>query len=215
MSDSPGSTRLVTTLGLAGLLSGLAIVGTYEVTLPRITENQARALRAAIFEVVPGAVGFQPLEPRDGKLAVAADAQGADLFAAYDAAGRFVGYAITGEGPGFQDTIGLIFGFAPAEANVVGMQVLESRETPGLGDRIFKDPEFVGSFRSLAASPEIVVVPKGTAAAPHEVDGITGATISSKAVAKIINASLARWADSLPEPGTEPPPPVPSAEPEA
>jgi electron transport complex protein RnfG len=214
VNGSPGSVRLVTTLALAGLLSGLTIVGTYEATLPRITENQARALRRAIFEVVPGANVFQPLELVEGELGVAGEAT--DLFAVYDGSGSFVGYAITGEGPGFQDTIGLIFGFDPAREQVVGMQVLESRETPGLGDRIFKDPEFVASFRSLATQPEIVLVPKGSGTAPHEVDGITGATISSKAVVKILNASIARWSASLPEPGAEPPPPPTSpSEPEA
>ena len=96
------------------------------------------------------------------------------------------------------------------------MHVLESRETPGLGDRIFKDPEFVASFRSLATQPEIVLVPKGSGTAPHEVDGITGATISSKAVVKILNASTAQWTPHFPEPGSEPPlAPVSGTPPEA
>jgi len=203
VSGEAGSARLVATLGTAGLLSGLAIVGTHQATLSRIAENEARALRAAIFEVSPAARACRPLEESGG-----------EVFATYDDAGVFVAWAIRGEGPGFQDTIGLLFGFDPADGEVVGMRILESRETPGLGDRIYKDPEFVGAFRSLAARPEIRLVPKGVANAPNEVDGITGATISSKAVVKILNASLDRWAPLLPPSGEEPVLVVP-AEPEA
>ena len=41
----PGSTRLVLSLALAGFISGLAIIGIYETTLPTITANKARELR--------------------------------------------------------------------------------------------------------------------------------------------------------------------------
>ena len=40
--------------------------------------------------------------------------------------------------------------------------------------------------------------------APHEIDGITGATISSKAVAKIIGATCGEWVPQLATPGEEP-----------
>ena len=41
----PSAIRLIATLSLAGLFSGLILVGAYEVTLPRILANQARELR--------------------------------------------------------------------------------------------------------------------------------------------------------------------------
>ena len=80
----------------------------------------------------------------------------------------------------------------------MGMEVLESKETPGLGDKIFKDMEFVGAFRDLAVEPEVVVTKKGSTG-DNEVDAISGATISSKAVVRIINQANARWLGSLPE----------------
>jgi electron transport complex protein RnfG len=48
-------------------------------------------------------------------------------------------------------------------------------------------------------------VKKGTGAQPNEVDAITGATISAKAVVRIINETHVAWAEQLPAPGTEPP----------
>ena len=42
---SPSSLRLVFTLAIAGLVSGMAIIGIYESTLPTITANKARELQ--------------------------------------------------------------------------------------------------------------------------------------------------------------------------
>ena len=84
------------------------------------------------------------------------------------------------------------------------MEVLESRETPGLGDKIYKDMDFVGEFKSLAVEPEIVAVKKGTKTSPNQVDAITGATISSKAIVRIINEAHSAWIGQLPLPGEEP-----------
>jgi electron transport complex protein RnfG len=195
------SLRLVMTLAIAGLLSGVAIIAIYESTLPTITANKARELREAVFKVLPGVEQMQALVYRDGEL-VAVEAPEKDepvVYGGYDQSGEFAGYAIPAQGPGFQDTIALIYGYKPGEKMVVGMEVLESRETPGLGDKIYKDADFVGAFRALAVEPEIIAVKKGTRTQPNEIDAITGATISSKAVVRIINEAHAAWSEQLEE----------------
>lgn len=199
---SPRSARLVLTLAMAGLFSGLAIVGIYEVTLPRITENKAAALRRAVFEVVPGSEKMEPMVWDGNALVPGEEGAASPIFAAYSASGDLAGYAIPAEGAGFQDNIKLIYGFDPSRERIVGMAVLESRETPGLGDRIFKDQDFVAEFQDLAVEPEVVLV-KGTGTGENEVDAITGATISSKAVVKIINAGNGTWLSRIPGPGEE------------
>lgn len=196
----PGSTRLVASLAISGFLSGLIIIGIYVATLPTITENKARELRQAVFSVLPGVSRMQKLQ-YDGERVV--DKQdGKDdentLYAGYDAHDRFVGYAFASEGPGFQDTIRLLYGYRPGERKVVGMEILESRETPGLGDKIYKDAAFVANFDDLGIDPQIVAVKKGSKTAPNEIDAITGATISSKAVVRIINEGNQRWLERLP-----------------
>ena len=72
-SPTPGSLRLVLTLAIAGLISGIAIIGVYELTLPTITENKARELREAVFKVLPGVSQMQPLVFRDGTLVATAE----------------------------------------------------------------------------------------------------------------------------------------------
>ena len=204
---APSSMRLVLTLAIAGLVSGVAIIGIYESTLPTITANKALELREAVFKVLPGVSRMQQLVYRDGTLVASEETQKDEpvVYGGYDEQGEFLGYAIPGAGPGFQDTIGLLFGFAPKRQLVLGMEVLESRETPGLGDKIYKDEEFVQSFNELSIDPEIVTVKKGTSSGPNEIDAITGATISSKAVVRIINEAHGEWLQRLPPPGSEPP----------
>ena len=80
------------------------------------------------------------------------------------------------------------------------MKVLESKETPGLGDKIYKDADFVANFSALSADPQIVTVKKGTRSAANEVDAITGATISSEAVVNILNRSTVEWIPLLEQP---------------
>ena len=80
---------------------------------------------------------------------------------------------------------------------IIGMEVLESKETPGLGDKIFKDQDFVANFSALNIDPEIVAVGSGKKTASHEVDSISGATISSKAVVKIINQGNDQWLELI------------------
>ncbi len=199
-SAEPGSTRLVVSLAISGFLSGLIIIGIYVATLPTITENKARELREAVFKVLPGVTRMQKLQFDGERIVIKQDSKDDEntVYAGYAADNRFVGYAIASEGPGFQDTIRLLYGYQPAERKVVGMEILESRETPGLGDKIYKDAAFVANFDDLAVDPLIVAVKKGTKSKPNEIDAITGATISSKAVVRIINEGNQRWLERLP-----------------
>lgn len=212
MSAANGSSRsevlrLVATLTIAGLFSGLSIVIAYRATLPRIQANQRAALERAVFEVLPGTTRLERFSWDGTALAASTADQGAleeSIFAGFDANDALVGYAVPSSGPGFQDTIRLIYGLDPSGQRVLGMTVLESRETPGLGDKIYKDPKFVGEFRELVVEPVIELI-KGHGTLPNHVDAITGATISSRAVVKILNQANAVWRSRLPAPGAAPP----------
>ncbi|MCU7873107.1 MAG: FMN-binding protein [Candidatus Thiodiazotropha sp. (ex Lucinoma borealis)] len=198
-ATEPGSARLVATLGFAGLLSGLIIVTVFEATLPTITAYKAKILQEAVFKVLPGSTRLQRLVYREEKLAVVEEVGKEEefVFGGYNPEGALVGYAIPGSGPGFQDIISLLYGYLPIQRRVVGMEILESRETPGLGDKIYKDAAFVANFDALSIDPEIVAVKRGSKSAPNEVDAITGATISSKAVVRIINQANQQWLQRL------------------
>ena len=189
----PSAARLILTLGLAGMISGLALSSVYQITDPIIQANNQRELEEAVLEVVPGAMGMQ-------ELVLANDAEvEKTIYAAYDENDQFLGYAIEGSWAGFADKIRLIYGYDPSTKRIVGMKVLESLETPGLGDKIKKDknPAFSAQFDNLAIEPMIVAV-KDKKDQDNEIDAITGATISSKAVVKAINEANEGWLQYLP-----------------
>jgi electron transport complex protein RnfG len=188
---------MVVTLSLAGLLSGLLLVGAYLATRPRILRNQAEALNAAIYRVLPGTVEIRGHGVRDGTLVRVAESAEQEIYSGHRDDGTLIGYAVPAAGPGFMDTIKLIYGYDPARGEIVGMQVLESRETPGLGDKIITDADFGRNFDALEIVPQIVAVKQGDKTHANEVDCITGATISSQAIVSILNVSSRRWAPLL------------------
>jgi electron transport complex protein RnfG len=191
------STRLIAALGIAGLISGVILVGIYEITKPVIADNQARALERAVLQVLPGTERIVPMAAKDGSLAPMPAGSRGDVFAGYGGAGDLVGFAIPAAGPGFMDTVGILYGYDPTRRVIVGMKVLESRETPGLGDKIEKDAHFLSNFEALAVDPGLVAVKPGAKANPNEVDTISGATISSKAVIRILQGGMDTWGKTL------------------
>lgn len=195
-----GPARLIGTLSIFALISGLAIVGIYQATYATIARNKAKALHEAVFNVLPGVTQMQAYVWRDGHLVAEKGNASNDesVYAGYDAKGQFVGYAVPGSGPGFQDTIDLLYGYDPSRHEIVGMQVLESQETPGLGNKITKDQKFLVQFSHLVVVPT-VILKRGNASKPNEIDGITGATISSRAVVRIINNTNKLWGQRLPQ----------------
>jgi electron transport complex protein RnfG len=190
--------RLVMTLAITGLLSGLVLVCIYLVTQPRILRNQAEAMRKAIYRVLPGVESISTFVVEEGGLvpfeAVGDEMPAGDaVFAGRLEDGRLIGYAIPAAGAGFMDTVKLIYGYDPARRAIIGMQVLDSKETPGLGDKIIFDEHFHQNFVELKVEPEIVGVKRGEKVNPNEVDTITGATISSNAVITILNDGSQKW----------------------
>ena len=74
---------------------------------------------------------------------------------------------------------------------MLGMKVLESKETPGLGDKIVKDTAFISQFARVEG-PVVGVKAGQGKGNPNEIVMITGATISSRSLIKAINATLER-----------------------
>lgn len=110
------------------------------------------------------------------------------------------GFVIQTATQGYAGEIVMSIGVAK-DGRVTGLVVEEAHETYGLGSRILTDHVFLAQFLNKSGNFEIATqgadaFSGATAAAEPEgetiqVDGITGATVSSKAVARSVNSAVA------------------------
>ena len=88
------------------------------------------------------------------------------------------------------------------DGKVTGLVVLEAHETVGLGNKALTDHVFLKQFLNASGSFEVAThgadafsSATGTTESADgetvEVDGITGATVTSKAIAKSVNSAVA------------------------
>jgi len=80
-------------------------------------------------------------------------------------------------------------GYDPKEGTLLGIEILSMTETPGLGAKIQEEP-FKGQFKGKSVEDEFI--------AKQDVEAISGATISSTAVADAIKTSLAKVVEIYP-----------------
>jgi electron transport complex protein RnfG len=125
------------------------------------------------------------------------------VYAGYDESGKLVGLALEAAAQGYQDVVRTLYGYSPECECIIGMTVLESKETPGLGDKVEKDrdPAFTANFKALdtklnaektALANPIETVKHGTKRHPWQIDAISGSTVTSNAIGKGLNKSAQR-----------------------
>ena len=190
--------RLVATLAIAGAVAGLLIVLVNQHTKPIIDKYKAEQLQKAVYEVLPGVERYNTFYLVDNALSFTLpegvkESEFKRIYVGYGTDSQIRGVAISRGESGFQDVVQIIFGFDPSTGKLSGMKVLDSKETPGLGDKIFKDQAFVDQFFAGPETPLVGVKAGAGKGLPNEIDTITGATISSKVVIDIINHGLEEW----------------------
>ncbi|HEU5358781.1 MAG TPA: RnfABCDGE type electron transport complex subunit G [Gemmatimonadales bacterium] len=187
--------RLLVTLAVAGALSGWLVATVYNITLPAVRRHAAERLDTAVREVLRAPVRWDTLYLVHDALTRTTPAGDLDevpkAYVGYDAAGKRLGVAITAAEPGFQELVTLMIGYDPATGTLIGFTVLDEKETPGLGDKIERDTDFTRQF--AGRTPPLTGVKGRAPATPGEVQTITGATISSRAVVRIIDHAVERW----------------------
>jgi len=180
MSTPVSSVRMMLIMTLVAAISGAMIVSAYLYTAPMIQKNKDQVVREAAMAVCPGAVRMETVvEPSTGTR----------FFVGYDKQNVATAIALEAKGQGFADQIKVLYAYLPPAHQIIGFKVVESKETPGIGDKINSDTSFLANFAHLDVTQPIVAVKHGNKTHPWEIDGITGATISSKAVAKLMQKS--------------------------
>ncbi|MFC1570204.1 FMN-binding protein [Candidatus Omnitrophota bacterium] len=169
--------KMVVALTVVGVLSGAVLILVYNYATPKIKVNVSKETDAAIKNIFPGTIDIKKTK-YEGVYQITG-AEG----------GKGGGYAFTAEGNGYQGVIKMIVGVDTGLTTLQGMEVLESQETPGLGAEIAVSP-FKDQFKGLSIKHPIEYVKNQKPTEPYQIEAITGATISSRAVVNILNKKI-------------------------
>lgn len=175
--------KMILVLTTVALISGTALALAYSALLPRIERNQQIALERSL-----GALFQNAGEPEFELI----DTEGSDAPQIYRASsdGSLIGYAVRVVTTGYGGEIRLLVGLGPELERITGMEVVQHVETPGLGAKI-NSPDFKQQFQGLQPEQNISYVKSGSASADeNEIEAISGATISTKAVVGGVNKTL-------------------------
>lgn len=192
--------RLMFTLAFFGALGGGILAYTYQKTLPPIRKFAGEKMELAVKEVLGAPARLDTLYLVGDALSKTPPV-GVDLldaikvFVGYNSKGDRIGVAVQEGAPGFANEVRLMVGFDPATTALTGFKVLAQSETPGLGDKIERDTVFQKGFLGKLANP--LKGSKSPTADASTVQTITGATITSKAVIKVINKAVSTWKPRL------------------
>ena len=164
--------RLALTLLAITAVVAVALAGVNMITAPAIAELNAQNTQAAIEAVLPG--GGTEM----------ADFPAVDLVSKVYASDA--GYAVQVTPGGFDNTITMMVGVDKA-GNVLGIDVVSHTETAGLGAVSDADTPAGISFREqfIGAAGSVAVTKDG-----GQMDAITGATITSRAICVGVSAAL-------------------------
>jgi Na+-translocating ferredoxin:NAD+ oxidoreductase subunit G len=162
-------------LALITVVAAAGLAGVYSVTKPRIEEQKQKALQAALTEALPQSPA-QAIEPVEKNGSVS-------HYIGYKSPAKkdIYGYAFVAKGPAYSSVIETMVG-VDTTGQIIGMKVLDQKETPGLGTKVEEvkygegDPWFQRQFMNKKAGQLAVDKDGG------EITSITGATISSRAL---------------------------------
>lgn len=141
-------------------------------TAGRIAENLRTDTETAIADLFPGAESFEKLDI-DLTLPVY------DVWRVGGDGNQTSGYCIFAVVKGFKEEIDMIVG-ADTAGQCIGVKILSFSETRGLGSRI-SEAGYLEQYIGKAAGMTL----------DRDIDAVAGATISSRALLKGVNAALA------------------------
>lgn len=166
--------RLALTLLIITALAAAGLAGVNMITKDKIAENNRLKTQAALEEVLPGATDMDIVDKGSGII---------QAVYAPSASSSVQGYAVqVAPTSGFGGEIVIMVGI-DAEGKVCGISIVSHAETPGLGAVADAATPAGETFRNsfTGKNGELTV---------GDIDALSGATITSKAVVDGVNAAL-------------------------
>lgn len=156
-------------LFLVAFFASAALAYTFSITNPKIQKLKKEKEAVSMRLIFKDAGRFETKKNK-----------GLEYKLAFDGSGKRVGAVFTISAKGYStDPIILLVGVS--DGKVAGIDIIEQKETPGLGASITEN-WFKNQFKNKTLKDKIE--------AKNDVDAITGATISSRAVANGVREAL-------------------------
>lgn len=172
------------------LTAALCLSVVYAVTKDRIAEAEEKERMDSFYTVMPDANEFKDMDIRVNEWNERRTG-GADIvsaFKVYDDRGAFKGVVVSVVSHnGYGGDITLSLGVDP-NGVITGMKVTSMSETSGLGAEC-QNEEWQAQF--IGKGADTLVYTKKGAQKPDEIDALTGATITTKAVLEAVNEAHA------------------------
>lgn len=162
--------RLTLILLIITGITALLLAGVNALTADRIAENEKKATEQSLASIF-GEAKYTDITPED------TSDIGPDVKTIFETDGGDFGVLVAPQG--FKEEIQMAVGIS-ANGEIIGVSVISSKETSGIGSKAAND-EYVKRYAGLSGQLTL-----GT-----DVDAVSGATISSKAILKGINEALA------------------------
>ncbi len=189
------SFKNVLCLTLITLVAGTGLGYVYGITKEPIAQMEENTKLAAYKAVFPEAESFLPVDKAD-EFPTAADENACQIDSAniaLDGSNNPIGYVINATThEGYGGDISLSIGIDNSGC-VKGVEILSISETAGLGMKA-RESRFKDQFKDKTVS--LFKYTKSGASSDFEIDAISGATITTKAVTNAVNAALAYYAQA-------------------
>jgi len=181
---------------VAAFFFGLLIAVTNAAWQPRIIQNEENKLNNLMAGLITTAQKFEIAEKQIELTGEKGKIIKTDIYKALGADNKTLGFAFVASGPGFADKIKLVVAVNQNFENFFGFKVLASNETPGFGSKI-KEEFFGNQFENAPAKKLILTKIGNEEQIDDQIVAISGATVSSEAVVKIINNFITQIKDKM------------------
>ncbi len=174
-----GIFRVAWALMVVCLLAAISLAAVNYVTKKEIERRSAEELREKLQVVFPSAERFERMN-LSHDLSSRSGVSVLEVYHALIGEDR-VGYVLRVSVMGYGGEMVLLVGISAQEKKIMGIQVLEHQETPGLGSNITEE-RFLSQFVSKSLDDPFEI--------KRDIQGVTGATISTKAVIRACQEAI-------------------------
>lgn len=179
--------KLGTILGGIALVVSVMLAFVNHITEEPIRKVNAQIIQAALNEAMPSEANleFYPMDDEGCDKTNSYGVEIGDIYVAIDPGENIVGYLAVVKPYGYGGAVETIVGM-DSSGTITGVIVTNMSETPGLGAKVKDKNGFVKQFFGKTSSENGFAVKKDGG----ELDAISSATVTSRAVTKGVNAAV-------------------------